>query len=166
VYKIIKDDDGNEYILKKGKNKDKKNVSDEGIEADFLKNIIDDDMLILFQGRIHEDFLISKYNGKNLFDEYRYQFDKIIDEFNSTTTQLLLLLYNINKNKLFHNDIKINNITIKNKKVYLIDFGFLDNLSVGGALYSKSLMGIINSFIRNRYYSIISSEQQITLKKN
>jgi len=163
VYKIIKDDDGNEYILKIGKIED--NVSREGIEADLLKNIIDDDMLILFQGRIHEDFLISKYNGKNLFDEYRYKFDKIIDEFNSTTTQLLLLLYNINKNKLFHNDIKIKNITIKNKKVYLIDFGLLDNLSVEGSLTSTSLMGIINSFIRNNYYSIISSEQLITFKK-
>jgi WD40 repeat protein len=149
VNKLVKDDDGVEFILKKGNS-----ILDEGIKSDLLKDIIDEDMLVLFQGNNPEEFLIAKYNGKDLEKEYFQNLQKIKNEFNSTITQILQLLSKINKKGFYHNDIKLQNITIKNKKVYLIDFGLLGAESKTGTIMSNSIYSIIpipkyNDFKKN-----------------
>jgi WD40 repeat protein len=137
VNKLVKDDDGVEFILKKGVT-----IFDEGHNTESLKDIIDEDMLVLFQGTIPKEFLIAKYNGNNLHKEYLNRKIKIKNEFNSTITQTLQLLSKINKKGFYHNDIKLENITIKNKKVYLIDFGLLDKESIKGNFMSNSIYSI------------------------
>ena len=142
VNKLVKDDDGVEFILKKGAT-----TFDEGRQSDFLKDIIDNDMLVLFQGTEPEEFLIAKYNGKDLVKEYFQNLKKIKNEFNNTITQILKLLSKINKRDFYHNDIKLDNITIKKKKVYLIDFGLLATKSAGGSaggsIVSTSMRNVI-----------------------
>jgi WD40 repeat protein len=137
VYKLVKDDDGAEFILKIGANS-----FDEGIHSDWLLDIIDNDMLVLFQGKEPEEFLIAKYNGNDLQKEYFKNLPKIKNEFNSTITQILQLLSKINKRGLYHSDIKLENITIKNNKVYLIDFGFLTKESNIASFESNSIYSI------------------------
>ena len=150
VYLIKKKDDTiNSYVFKRGKYEGSSASYEEGIASDQLKDILDKDMLVLFQGKIPSDFLIATYNGNDLEKEYGGNISKIKDDFVSTTTQILDLLQKINQNRLFHNDIKLQNITIKNDKIYLIDFGMLRNSSHSGSLINMSFKSAI-SFCESR----------------
>ena len=150
-----KDEDEKQYIFKKGIKKLKTESYDEGIKSEMLKNILDDNMLVLFQGKKESDFLISTYNGKDLYKEFKdeyYAEQKIKTKYAVITTQILELLHTINKNDIFHNDIKLANITIKDEKVYLIDFGLLTKeKSINGSLISMSFNGVINTLINYKY---------------
>jgi serine/threonine protein kinase len=145
VYLIEKDGDIiNKYIFKKGIDPDLNESYNEGIKSNMLDGILDPDMLVLFQGKKDSDFLISTYSGNDLSKEFEYQQIKIKNKYATTTNQLLELLHKINSNNIFHNDIKLRNVTIKNDKVYLIDFGLLTKLKSGmGALVSMSYRGVI-----------------------
>ena len=136
-------DTKNSYVFKRGINIGSYASYEEGIASDQLKGILDEDMLVLFQGKVPSDFLISTYNGNDLEKEYSGNILKIKNEYISTTTQILNLLQKINQNRLFHNDIKLQNITIKNKKVYLIDFGMLRTSSHPGSLVNLSFKSLI-----------------------
>lgn len=136
-------DTTNKYVFKRGINKGSTASYDEGIASDKLKDIIDEDMLVLFQGKSPSDFLIAVYNGNDLEKEYISKVFKIKNEYVNITTQILDLLQKINQRNLFHNDIKLQNITIKNKKVYLIDFGMLKNTSQPGSLINMSFKSLI-----------------------
>lgn len=136
-------DTKNSYVFKRGINIGSFASYEEGIASDQLKGILDEDMLVLFQGKSPSDFLIATYNGNDLEKEYSGNILKIKNEYTSTTTQILDLLQKINKNRLFHNDIKLQNITIKNKKVYLIDFGMLRTSSHPGSLVNLSFKSTI-----------------------
>ena len=152
VYLINIDGDAiNKYIFKESFFSSQFMSYNEGKKSELLKGIIEDDMIVLFQGRIPTDFLISTYNGQNLKNEYYLKLAKIKAEYVNTTTQILELLYKINSNNLFHNDIKLENITIKNDKVYLIDFGLLDTESKLGTLISMSYKSVINFCIVHYY---------------
>ena len=139
VYKLRNSEDQNFYIIKIGNS-----TLLEGIMTDNLKGIIDNDMLVLFQGNQEKEFLIAKYNGINLEEEYYKNLLKIKYEFISTTTQILQLLSRINKRGFFHNDIRLVNLTIKNKKVYLIDFGLMKTESSRGCIISISVRSILD----------------------
>jgi serine/threonine protein kinase len=144
----------NYYIFKRGIDPSKNESYNEGIKSEMLKYIIDSEMLPLFQGNDPTDFLISRYNGKNLIDEFQGNIKKIKDNFFNVTNQTLDLITKINKKNLFHNDIKPENLTIMMDKVYLIDFGQLDNKSNSGSLVSmsfKSLIFFCQKLNYNRY---------------
>jgi serine/threonine protein kinase len=128
-----------------------------------LEGILDDvelekDMLVLFQGKEKTDFLISTYNGNDLYQEFKNEKQKIKEQYVNVTTQLLHLLHQINRRYIFHNDIKLANITIKDGKVYLIDFGLLtERESISSALISTSFKAVINTLKKisfNKYYDI------------
>jgi hypothetical protein len=169
VYKIKKDDDHtNTFIFKKGIDSGEREIHREGENSNLLKNILDDDMLVLFQGTKQSDFLISTYNGNDLYQEFK---EKEIKEFKeqyaNVTTQLLDLLHKINSRDIFHNDIKLQNITIKDGKVYLIDFELLTKgESNYGTLVSMSFNGVIASLKKNNYnnYSKKYNKLQLILK--
>jgi len=149
-----KDEDEKQYIFKKGIKRSKTESYDEGIKSEMLKDILDDNMLVLFQGKKESDFLISTYNGKDLYKEFKdeyYAEQKIKTKYAVITTQILELLHTINKNDIFHNDIKLANITIKGDNVYLIDFGLLTKESINGSLISMSFNGVINTLINYNY---------------
>ena len=152
-------DTKNSYVFKKGINIGSFASYEEGIASDQLKGILDEDMLVLFQGKSPSDFLIATYNGNDLEKEYSGNISKIKNEFVSTTTQILDLLYKINQKRLFHNDIKLQNITIKNKKVYLIDFGMLKNSSQPGSLINMSFKSAI-IFCESRGWNKYASYHQ------
>ena len=59
-------DTKNSYVFKRGITKGSTASYDEGIASDKLKDIIDEDMLVLFQGKNPSDFLIAVYNGNDL----------------------------------------------------------------------------------------------------
>jgi thiamine kinase-like enzyme len=178
VYLIKNSDtkDSKSYIYKQGiciinKDEDEHNVCEiynEGKKSEKLKGILDDrelekDMLVLFQGFVlfqgkekkeKTDFLISTYNGKDLYQEFKNEKQKIKEQYVNVTTQLLDLLHQINSNKIFHNDIKLANITIKDGKVYLIDFGLLTKYSSDmGTLISMSFNGVI-ACLKAKFYTI------------
>jgi serine/threonine protein kinase len=133
----------------------------EGIKSEMLEGILDDvelekDMLVLFQGKEETDFLISTYNGNDLYQEFKNEKEKIKEQYANVTTQLLHLLHQINSRYIFHNDIKLRNITIKDDKVYLIDFGLLTKDSSDmGTLISMSFNGVI-AFLKAKDYDIYS----------
>ena len=154
------DDTTKQYIFKKG-TRDTPEVFNEGLQSDMLEGILDPDMLVLFQGSNETDFLISTYNGKDLKKAFMHDIKKTKDKYATTTIQLLELLHKINRNNLFHNDIKLANITINDEdKVYLIDFGFLTRgKSNAGSLASMSFMGVITfleEYNFNRYEKTFS----------
>jgi len=130
----------NYYIFKIGKDND---AYKEGIQSNMLKGILDDDMLVLYQGKSKTDFLISHYNGKNLNQKYTIHKLKLCEDYKNITIQILDLLYRINSKNIFHNDIKPDNLTIKKGKVYLIDYGLLGNMSIGGSLMSMPFKSVI-----------------------
>ena len=137
-------DTTNKYIFKKGIKKSLFESYTEGNKSNMLDGILDPEMLVLFQGKVQSDFLISTYNGNDLEKEFERKPKKIKDKNATTTNQLLELLHKINSNDIFHNDIKLANITFKNDKVYLIDFGFLTKgISNAGSLISMSYMSVI-----------------------
>jgi serine/threonine protein kinase len=151
VYKIKENDTENFYIFKMGKHDNIFVSNDEGIKSEMLKGYVDDDMLVSFQGKIPNDFLISKYNGKDLYQEFSSN-NKTKKEYADVTIQLLELLHKINSNVIFHNDIKLGNITIRDDKVYLIDFGLLTKgISHMGSLISMSFNGLIGLLIEYKY---------------
>jgi serine/threonine protein kinase len=152
-------DTKNLYVFKRGKHIGSFTSYEEGIASDQLKGILDEDMLVLFQGKSPSDFLITTYNGKDLQKEYEGNKEKIKNEFVDTTTQILNLLYKINQKRLFHNDIKLENITIKNKKIYLIDFGMLKNSSQTGSLINMSFKSAI-TFCESRGWNKYASYHQ------
>jgi serine/threonine protein kinase len=144
VYLIEKNGTEDLYIFKKGIKRNSYDTYIEGRKSNLLEGILDPDMVVLFQGKEDTDFLISTYNGNNLFYEFKLQKEKIKEKYETITTQLLELLHKINSNDIFHNDIKLENITIKNDKVYLIDFGLLSKKSSNmGTLWSMSYNGVI-----------------------
>jgi len=154
IVKLIEKDGDtmNKYILKIGKKKLLFESYNEGIKSNMLDGILDPDMLVLFQGKESSDFLISTYNGNDLSKEFKNNKKKIKDNYATTTTQLLELLYKINSNNIFHNDIKTENATIKDNKVYLIDFGFLTRgESDIGTLISMSYMSVIIFLEKYKY---------------
>ena len=156
IVSLIENDDDtmNKYIFKKSKKDFSRDSYNEGINSNMLTGILDD-MLVLFQGTIESDFLISRYNGKDLVKEFRCESQKIKEKYATTTIQLLELLHKINSNDIFHNDIKLANITINdNDKVYLIDFGLLST--------QKSKLGTLLSM---SYRSVIDLLEQSDLKK-
>ena len=135
---------GIQYIFKKGIFDKGTETFDEGVLSNLLENILDDDMLVLYQGTKESDFLISKYNGKDLYKEFKDKKQQLKNQYATVTIQLLDLLYRINSKDIFHNDIKLANITFKNGKVYLIDFGLLSQgNSQMGTLISMSYNGVI-----------------------
>ena len=128
----------------------------EGKASDKLEGILPPDMLVLFQGKIESDFLISTYNGNNLEEEFKYNKQKIKKNYANVTSELLVLLHKINSVNIFHNDIKLANITIKNDTVYLIDFGLLTKDKSGiGTYISMSYKGVID-YELEQYSTIIS----------
>jgi hypothetical protein len=151
VYKIKKDDDHtNTFIFKKGINSGEREIHREGENSNLLKNILDDDMLVLFQGTKQSEFLISTYNGNDLYQEFKEK--EIKEQYANVTTQLLDLLHKINSRDIFHNDIKLANITIKDGKVYLIDFELLTKgESNYGTLVSMSFNGVIALLEKRKY---------------
>lgn len=150
-----KDDSQNKYILKIGIKENEYESFFEGHNSELLKGILDDSMLVLFQGKFENDFLISTYNGKDLMEEYKTisPNDKI-SKLSTILIQTLGLLHKINNNSFYHNDIKLKNITVKGEKVSLIDFGFLNHTSRLGSFISMSFRGLID-FLKgykiNRY---------------
>ena len=154
VYLIKNNDetDTKEYIFKTGITHYSTASYDEGIKSNLLEKILDKDMLVLFQGKYKSDFLISTYNGTDLLKEFKDKKHLIKDKYASITTQLLELLQTINMNDIFHNDIKLENVTIKGDKVYLIDFGLLSKLKSNmGSLWSMSYNGVIAILEAYRY---------------
>jgi serine/threonine protein kinase len=144
VYLIEKNGTEDLYIFKKGIKRNSYDTYIEGRKSNLLEGILDPDMVVLFQGKEDSDFLISTYNGNDLFYEFQLQKQKIKEKYETITTQLLELLHKINRNDIFHNDIKLANITIKNDIVYLIDFGLLSKKTSNmGTLWSMSYNGVI-----------------------
>lgn len=167
VYLIENNDNKKQYILKEGKKHSSTVSNDEGLKSDLLKGILADDMLVLFQGTDESDFLISTYNGNDLYQEFKDKKQEIKEKYAIITIQLLDLLHTINKNNIFHNDIKLANITIKNDNVYLIDFGLLTkSKSNMGSLISMSYNGVIAILktYNNTFYSQTYSELQTILQ--
>ena len=116
----------------------------EGKISDELTDILNADTLVLYQGKLQSDFLISTYNGKSLYQEFKLNKKQIKEKYALVTTQLLELLELINSNNIFHNDIKLDNITFKDNIVYLIDFGLLTrDKSDIGSIISMSYKGLI-----------------------
>jgi serine/threonine protein kinase len=97
--------------------------------------------------------LISHYNGTDIEKEYKLKIQDIKNDYIIITKQLLTLLKKINTKNFFHNDIKLQNVTIKQKKVYLIDFGFLSEYSQRGSLMSMSIKGVIKFLHEESYLS-------------
>ena len=141
---LIKNEKDNTYhIFKRGIGPSKNESYNEGKKSEMLKDIVDNDMLPLYQGNNPTDFLISRYNGKILPDEFKGNIRKIKNNYFDITKQILYLINKINKKNLFHNDIKTENLTVMFNQVYLIDFGQLDNKSDSGALVSMSFKSLI-----------------------
>ena len=168
VYLITKKNDKydkEKYIFKQGLYSNSNASFIEGTQSNLLKNILDDDMLVLFQGSSQSDFLISTYNGNDLLNEFKNKPEQIKDKYASITTQLLELLHKINMNNIFHNDIKLENVTIKNDKVYLIDFGLLSyKKSTIGSLMTMSYKGVIAG-LKEYEYNYYSNNTLNTLEK-
>jgi serine/threonine protein kinase len=145
VWLIEREDDSqNKYILKIGLYPDKYESYIEGKNSELLEGILDDNMLVLFQGKFEKDFLISTYNGKDLMNEYQtISLDDKISKLSPILIQTLDLLHRINTFGFYHNDIKLKNITVKGEKVSLIDFGFLDVTSRLGSFTSMSYRSLI-----------------------
>jgi len=144
VYLIEKNGTEDLYIFKQGIGRNSYKTYMEGRKSNLLEGILDPDMVVLFQGKEDSDFLISTYNGNDLFNEFQLQKQKIKEKYETITIQLLELLHKINRNDIFHNDIKLANITIKNDIVYLIDFGLLSKKTSNmGTLWSMSYNGVI-----------------------
>lgn len=137
-------DSQNKYILKIGLKENEYESYIEGHNSELLEGILDDSMLVLFQGKFENDFLISTYNGKDLMEEYKTisPNDKI-SKLSTILIQTLGLLHKINKFGFYHNDIKLKNITVKEEKVSLIDFGFLNTTSRLGSFISMSFRSLI-----------------------
>jgi serine/threonine protein kinase len=160
LIKNINNYDSKSYIFKEGicVRHNFCETYNEGIKSEMLEGILDDvelekDMLVLFQGKEKTDFLISTYNGNDLYQEFKNEKQKIKEQYANVTTQLLHLLHKINSRNIFHNDIKLENVTIKNGKVYLIDFGLLTKKkpNVDGAWISMSYNGLIARLKDNDY---------------
>ena len=174
VYKITKFDseDKNTYILKIGDPRSNDNEK-EGEKSEWLKDILDLDSIVLFQGNLPRDFLISNYNGNDLEKEYtgttyRSTYDKILN-IGSILGQILELVYKLNTNmplQFYHNDIKIKNIVIKDSVVRLIDFGMLQKTSNRGTSNSMSYKSVIKLLHDKHFNSFdsIATDIQSTLK--
>ena len=144
VTKITDTKDNQEYILKQSIYNESTESSDEGIKSEILIGILPDDMIPKYQGTKNTDFLISKYNGKDLYNNFKDKPDQIKNNYASITFQLLELLNKINSSNKFHNDIKLGNVTIKSDTIYLIDFGRLtESTSTVGSLTTVSYKGLI-----------------------
>jgi serine/threonine protein kinase len=150
VHLIQKNGTEEEYIFKEGICRTRYDSFMEGRKSNLLVGILDPDMVVLFQGKEDSDFLISTYNGNDLLKEFRLQKQKIKEKYETITTQLLDLLYNINSNDIFHNDIKLANITIKKDRVYLIDFGLLTKKTSNKGTF-MSYNSVI-AFLREKSY--------------
>jgi hypothetical protein len=98
VYLIEKNGTEDLYIFKKGIKRNSYDAYIEGRKSNLLEGILDPDMVVLFQGKEDSDFLISTYNGNNLFYEFKLQKEKIKEKYETITTQLLELLHKINRN--------------------------------------------------------------------
>jgi serine/threonine protein kinase len=166
VYKIKKDGDETEYIFKK--NIPKKTFSSvpydypidkEGKQSSELlekKKILDTDSLIIFQGHIYNgeksigDFLISKYNGvdlQNIYSGKDLSQDEKIQYIGNILDQILGNIRLLNNNKVYHNDIKLQNIVMDpSMRVRLIDFGLLDDKSDIGTVVSMSYKSVNINF--------------------
>jgi serine/threonine protein kinase len=162
VYLLKRKSDNELFIFKEGDEDDDENIN-EGAKSDNLKGIIDDDMLVLFQGE-KQNFLISHYNGNDIKKEYE-NIQDIKNDFIFVTEQLLTLLKKINTSNFYHNDIKLQNVTIKNKKVYLIDFGLLSINSQKGTLMSMSIKGLIHFIWEKNYLSKYKGSLRIMWSK-
>jgi hypothetical protein len=173
VYKITKFDseDKNTYILKIGKRfNDNEN---EGKKSEWLKDILDPDSIVLFQGNLPRDFLISHYNGNDLEKEYtgtiyRSTDNKILN-IGPILGQILELVYKLNTNipqQFYHNDIKIQNIVIKDSVVRLIDFGMLQKTSNRGTSNSMSYKSVIKLLHDKNFNSFDSIATDIQSKLN
>ena len=166
VYLITNNNNKQQYIFKIGKHPSLMASYIEGTQSNLLEKILDldKDMLVLFQGKSKSDFLISTYNGNDLYEEFKNKPEQIKDKYAIITTQLLDLLHKINRKNIFHNDIKLANVTIKNDKVYLIDFGLLsEKKSNIGSLMSMSYNGVI-AFLKDKKYNYYSDTYK-TLQK-
>ena len=151
VTKITDTKDNQEYILKQSIYEWNES-SKEGRKSEKLIGILDDDMIPKYQGTAETDFLISKYNGKDLYNNFKDKQDQIKNNYANITIQLLELLNKINSSNKFHNDIKLGNVTIKSDNIYLIDFGRLtESMSTIGSLTTVSYKGLIY-FLQERYF--------------
>ena len=163
VTKITDTKDNQEYILKQSIHDDSTESSDEGIKSDILIGILPDDMIPKYQGTKETDFLISKYNGQDLYNNFKGKRNQIKNNYASITIQLLELLNKINSSNKFHNDIKLGNVTIKSDNIYLIDFGRLtESMSTIGSLTTVSYKGLI--YFLQESYSLRYSNSYEQLK--
>ena len=163
VYKIKKQssDDDTEYIFKKKKYKAGYSTNREadgdivieGKQSDKLKEILDENSQIIFQGKIKHgtqivgEFLISRYNGVDLQKTYSgttyFNQTEKIQYIGNILCQILDNIRLLNNSKLYHNDIKLQNIVMDSSmRVRLIDFGLLDVKSEIGTLFSMSYKSI------------------------
>jgi serine/threonine protein kinase len=167
VYKIKKlsSDDDTEYILKmkkpgsseifrfKGMINYNYPIVKEGIQSNLLDGILDNESLIIFQGKIMSnakpvgEFLISRYNGFDLQKTYSgtkyFNQSQKIEYIGNILDQILGNIYKLNNSKLYHNDIKLQNIVMDSSmRVRLIDFGLLDTKSDIGTVVSMSYKSV------------------------
>ena len=162
VTKITDTKDNQEYILKQSIYNESTESSNEGIKSEILIGILPDDMIPKYQGTNKTDFLISKYNGKDLYDNFKDKQDQIKNNYASITIQLLELLNKINSSNKFHNDIKLGNVTIKSDNIYLIDFGRLtESTSTVGSLTTVSYKGLIYFLQERNFLRYKNSYEQL-----
>ena len=161
VTKITDTKDNQEYILKQSIYEWNES-SKEGRKSEKLIGILDDDMIPKYQGTAETDFLISKYNGKDLNNNFKDKQDQIKNNYASITIQLLELLNKINSSNKFHNDIKVENVTIKSDKIYLIDFGHVsESTSTLGSLMTVSYKGLIYFLQESNFLKYTNSYEQL-----
>jgi len=171
VYKIKKlsSDDDTEYIFKmkiprsseifriKGMINYNYPIVKEGIQSNLLDGILDNESLIIFQGKIMSnakpvgEFLISRYNGFDLQKTYSgtdyFNQNQKIEYIGNILGQILGNIRLLNNSKLYHNDIKLQNIVMNSSmRVRLIDFGLLDTKSDIGTVVSMSYKSVNINF--------------------
>lgn len=168
IYKFKNKDEQN-YILKViPKNKNKK-------EIDICSVLPNHKNIIQYMGLYHEKKM--KLSDFNIYDDYNFlifeYFDgitlsKFMKEYNNKLPpsiikkifyQILNAIQQLHKNKIIHNDIKLDNILINKKtfQIKLIDFGLS---SFGQEHVDKSIYGslpyLAPEIISSKIYSIYS----------
>jgi serine/threonine protein kinase len=158
---IIYDSENNKYIIKISNTTfsegiDARDIIYEGTRTNILKGILDDKSIPKYQGKLintndnfEYGYLISEYNGETLQNK-KYTGKRSIDDKNllfiKIVSSIFLSIFELNSKKIYHNDIKLNNIVIsEDNTVRLIDFGLLTvDKPENGTQYSMSFKSVIN----------------------
>tara|TARA_B100000900_G_C20562656_1_gene709599 strand:- start:209 stop:733 length:525 start_codon:yes stop_codon:yes gene_type:complete len=134
-------EDGVEYVMKKFKNKSKKNIKKEGLFQK-IASIKDISPKVY---KINDNNIIMEKMDKNLIEHLRETDGQLSIQLQNRIIYILDVLDNIG---VFHNDPNPCNFMFKNNELYIIDFGY-------SKIIDKKLIKKYNTPYLNKNFMIL-----------